>query len=423
MEQRHVAIIGGGQAGGRTAASLRDFGFDGSITLIGAEDELPYERPPLSKDALFGAAAAEPAYLFDADFYKANRIELLQGETVKRIDPSGSLILASGRTLQADRIVIATGARARQVHIEGMRAERVSSLRSIADARDLRSKFGKDRRVVLIGGGFIGLEVAAGAAQAGCRVTVVEARPRLLERALSPGTSALLLSLHESNGVTFRLGTDVVKVSHGERETQLVLADGSLLTADVVVVAVGAQPNAELAQECGIACSNGVDVDTDCRTSAANVWAVGDVAARVHDSFGRRVRIESWENAEVHAALAARSIAASWTQESSPRTPDSPAWFWTDQYNLNLQILGDVAGADQVVSRPASAGGGTLLFHFKAEKLCGAELVAAARDRTLVKKLLQQGWPQQPQTLGNSNLTLKQLVSGAQPSPTAAWRQ
>lgn len=423
---RHVAVIGAGQTAARSIAALREAGFDGALTLIGEEAELPYERPPLSKQALFGEAEPAASTLFDEPFYRANKVDLLLGRSVSAINAAtGEVRLAGGERLRADRILLATGARARSVAIAGVDANRVLMLRNLADARRLRERLSPPCRLALIGGGFIGLEIAAGAARRGCVVTVIEARPRLIERAVSPTVSALLRELHVAHGVSIRTDCRVTSARQGQSETELLLDDGSRCVADLIVVGIGAIPNAELAREAGVACGDGVEVDAGCRSSSPLVWAAGDVAARVHPFWQARVRFESWENAETQAALAARSIAASWTggtngtsgtnathgHDTAQAEAEPPPWFWTDQYDLNLQILGCVTDSNRVVTRRDGDGKASVIFHFRDERLRGAEMISAGKERPLVKKLLQAGWTLPPEQLADVGTPLKALLS------------
>ncbi|HEY4296988.1 MAG TPA: FAD-dependent oxidoreductase [Paraburkholderia sp.] len=411
---RCVAVIGAGQTAARSVSAMRDAGFDGTIVLIGDETELPYERPPLSKDALFAEAEPAPATIFDERFYQDHGVELRLGARALSIDAaSGDVTLQDGERIKADRILIASGARARAARIDGIDPQRILSLRTLADAKRLRAGLSKPCRVALIGGGFIGLEIAAGAARLGCAVTVIEARPRLIERAVSTHVSAWLDALHRSHGVTVKTACTIAAARQGDTEIELTLSDGTKCVADLIVAGVGAVPNAELAQAAGIACNNGIEVNAQCHTSAGIVWAAGDVAARVHGWWGTRVRLESWENAELQAACAGRAIAASWSDEAPAiDVVDAPPWFWTDQYDVNVQILGCVSGSDRIVTREGTAG--TLLFHFQRERLRGAELLGAARERPLIRKLLQLGWPLAADRLADTSMSLKECVAAAQ---------
>ncbi|WPB57163.1 NAD(P)/FAD-dependent oxidoreductase [Xylophilus sp. GOD-11R] len=412
---RHIAIIGGGQAAARTIAALRDGGYEGRTTLIGEEPDLPYERPPLSKDALCSGASASVPPMFDSAWYQERQVELRLGSRVEAIDAgSGRITLAMGSSLQADRIVLATGVRARRMTIPGVSDDRVLGLRSLADARRLRAALEAGRRVLILGGGFIGLEVAASAVRLGCQVTVVEARGRLLERAVSATTSALVSRLHGAHGVVVKRGCQVVSARQGHDEIEVVLSDGSTCVVDLIVAGVGAQANDELARAAGLRCGNGVEVDRHCRTDAERVWAVGDIACRRHDSWGAPVRIESWDNAEWQAAIAGGSLARSWSRESRLEPgADLPAWFWTDQYDLNLQILGEVTDADRTVTRPGRKEGESMAFHFRAGVLRGIELIACGRERVPARRLLQQGWSRPPEMLGDTGLSLKELSAMA----------
>jgi 3-phenylpropionate/trans-cinnamate dioxygenase ferredoxin reductase subunit len=411
---RHIAVVGAGQAAARTIASVREAGYVGAITLFGDEPELPYERPPLSKEALFGERDVRPATIFEESFYRSNQVDIVLNDAVRRFDPAdGRLWLSSGRSAKADRIVLATGARSRVAAIAGVDAERVFTLRTIADVRALKPRLFSGQRVVLVGGGFIGLEVAAGAVRLGCEVTVIESRPRLMARSASEKVSSLVRSLHAANGVIVKTGCTIESARQGRADTELTLSDGTTCIADVIVAGIGAMPNDDLARSAGIACGNGVDVNLECRSSSEIVWAVGDVAARYHSSWGARVRIESWDNAESQALRAGRSLAASWSKDARvlDAPPEQPAWFWTDQYDLNLQFLGCVTDSDQTVTRVDRQGNDSLIFHFQNKTLRGIELLSAGRERSLARRLLHEGWPLAPEKLGDTGLTLKELLN------------
>jgi 3-phenylpropionate/trans-cinnamate dioxygenase ferredoxin reductase component len=413
---RHVAVIGGGQAAARSIAAMRDAGFDGTVTLIGEESELPYERPPLSKEALFGAPALAPATIFKDAFYAERGVDLCLGRRVIAIDATtGAIDFEKGADLKADRILLATGARPRDLALPGVETGRISYLRNFADATRLRPLLEPPCRLVLVGGGFIGLEIAAGAAKRGCQVTVIEALPRLMQRAVSARVSEFVQDLHRAQGVSIKTGCTVTGARQGSSETELLLSDNTLCIADVIIAGIGAIPNVELAENAGIACNNGIEIAGDGRTSSDIVWAAGDVASRVHSFCGTRMRLESWENAEIQGGRAGRSIAASWSNNATPGPDaDSPPWFWTDQYDMNLQILGASGNADHFVVRGDKSGKGEIIFHFRGDRLCGAELISAGRERPIIKRLMQSGYSLPPEKLGDINIPLKELWNATQ---------
>ncbi|NIF76823.1 hypothetical protein F3J20_05320 [Paraburkholderia sp. Cy-641] len=410
-----VTVIGAGQAAARCISTMRHAGFDGGITLIGEETHLPYERPPLSKEALFGETGFKAPYVLDDSFYGDHEVDIELGKRVEAIDPgSGAVDLGNGLRIKSDRILIATGSRARTVSIPGVAPERILSLRNIEDAKRLKPLLDGRNRVVLIGGGFIGLEIAAGAIRRGCAVTVIEARPRLIERAVSPHVSTHLQRLHADNGVKFRFGVTIVSGRQGATETELMLSDGTSVVADVIVAGVGALPNSELADAAGIRCTNGISVDKNCRSSSGIVWAAGDVATRVHPWFGKDMRLESWESAENQARIAGLSIVASFVgTDAAEGEEEPPPWFWSDQYGLNLQILGCVCDSESSVRRMSDDGEKGTIFHFRGRDLIGAELISTGRERPLVKKLLQTGWPLPAEKLGDTGLSLKELLAAS----------
>ncbi|ALL68475.1 Ferredoxin reductase [Paraburkholderia caribensis MBA4] len=410
-----ITVIGAGQAAARSISTMRNAGFDGGITLIGEEPHLPYERPPLSKEALFSGADFQAPYVLEESFYVDNKVDLELGKRVEAIDAAtGDVALESGEQIKSDRILIATGSRARTASIPGVEPERILSLRNIEDAKRLKPLLSAGTRVVLIGGGFIGLEIAAGAIRQGCEVTVVEARPRLIERAVSPQVSAYLQRLHTAQGVSFKLDSTIVAARQGAAETELLLNDGTSIVADVIIAGIGAVANSELAAAAGIGCSNGIIVNKDCRTSSEIVWAAGDVATRVHPWFKKHMRLESWESAENQAQIAGNSIVASLAGNgASVGQEEPPPWFWSDQYDLNLQILGCVCDSDTSVRRMSDDGEKGMIFHFRGNDLTGAELIGAGKERPLVKKLLQSGWNLPAEKLGDESMSLKELLAAA----------
>jgi 3-phenylpropionate/trans-cinnamate dioxygenase ferredoxin reductase component len=306
VEERVFVIAGAGLAGGKAAETLRGEGFDGRVVVIGAEPERPYERPPLSKGYLLGTAPREEAFVHDPGWYAQNKVDLRLSTRAVGLDPAAHTVsLDGGEVLRYDRLLISTGARPRRLDVPGTDLAGVHYLRTLADADTLRAEVADGARVVVVGAGWIGLEVAAAARTHGADVTVVEADALPLRRVLGDEVAALFAGLHRANGVTLRLNSGVREFQgDGGRVTGVTLTDGTDLRADVAVIGIGVEPNIDLAVAGGLAVDNGVLVDAGLRTSARHVYACGDVANVDNPLLGQRVRVEHWANA-LHGGPAA----------------------------------------------------------------------------------------------------------------------
>lgn len=334
-------IIGGGLAGAKAAETLREEGFDGKITLLTAEPHRPYERPPLSKGYLLGSEEIESVYVHPESWYAAHDVELRTGARVTAIDPGAHTVSADGRQLGYDKLLLATGATPRRLDIEG--ADRVYYLRRIEDSRRLKEAFGAGGSVVIAGAGWIGLEAAAAARNAGCEVTVVEPQPGALHGMLGPELGAVFAGLHSSRGVTFRFGETLESAGDGFATT----SGGERLAADVVLGAIGAAPDDALAREAGLEVSNGVVADASLRSSSEDIFAAGDVVNSYRPLYQRRIRVEHWHNALHSGPVAAKSMLG---QDAEY---DPVPYFYTDQYDLGMECSGlpSPGSYDQVVYR------------------------------------------------------------------------
>ncbi len=343
-----VVIVGGGLAGAKTAEALRAEQHTGPIVLVSAEQHLPYERPPLSKEYLAGKQSLDDFTVHPRAWYSDNNVDLRVGVTATGIDTAlRSVTLSDGSAVGYSSLVLATGSRSARPPIDGADAEGVHYLRSIDDAAALSGAITDGTRVAVIGGGWIGLEVAAGARGRGAHVTVVEAADQPLKAALGPELGAVFAALHREHGVDLRLQATVAAVTtEDDRATGVRLGDGEQIPADVVLVAVGARPNTEQASEAGIAVEHGgVLVDAGLRTAAPGVYAVGDIAAAQHPLFGMRIRTEHWANALNQPAVAAANIRGGNAEYA--RLP----YFFTDQYDLGMEYSGHAEGYSRVVYR------------------------------------------------------------------------
>jgi 3-phenylpropionate/trans-cinnamate dioxygenase ferredoxin reductase subunit len=404
---RTVTIVGAGQAGARTAAALRKQGWQDRIVLLGEEADPPYERPPLSKEVLAKRADPLVGRIHAAEWYADNGVELRCGARVETVDAAaGRLTLADGTRVDFDVLVFATGCRARPLDCPGAELDGVLILRSADDARRLRPRLQPGARVVLVGGGFIGLELAASARTLGCEATVLEAQPQLLERALPERVADYMAARHRREGVDLRLGAGVAAFEgQGGRLTAVRLADGAALPADVAVVGIGALPNVELAQTAGLRCDNGILTDETCRV-ADGVYAVGD-CARFRDAWlGQPVRLESWENAELAPQAAAKAILG------RPEPYGGVPWFWTDQYDLNLQLLGLKRPVEREVVRGDPQSDSFVLFGLAEGRVATAALVNAGRERRPLKQIVEQRLTVDPDALADPAVPLKQLAKG-----------
>lgn len=366
---RTVVIVGAGQAGSQAAVSLRERGFPGRVILLGDEPSLPYMRPPLSKKFLTGEEGEAHLLLRPAAFYDSHRIECRTGECVEALEREGKrLRLASGERLAYDRLLLATGSRPRTLAVPGANLPGIHRLRTIGDSAKLRGAIAAGKRVVVVGGGYLGLEVAAAAASAGARVTVVEIADRLLARVTTPEIAAHLARLHRAHGVEILCGTRVTAFG-GREALASVETDRGTITADVAVVGIGAVPNDELARAAGLACEDGILVDEFARTADPCVYAAGDCTRHPNPLHGRLLRLESVQNAVDQASVAAANMAGGTLRYR--RVP----WFWSQQYDCRLQSAGLPEGYDAVEERGDRAAGRFALRYRRAGELVAVDAV------------------------------------------------
>ncbi|NMF89708.1 NAD(P)/FAD-dependent oxidoreductase [Aromatoleum petrolei] len=371
-----IVIIGAGHAGGTLAAVLRDQGHAGPITLIGEETHPPYQRPPLSKAFLKGSAEIPSLLLKNADFYRANDIALRLGQRVEAIDRGArSVTLDDGSVLPYDFLVIATGARPRRLPIPGAELANILTLRSIADGERLRDVLQPGRRLAVVGGGYVGLEVAASARALGLDVTVIEREARLLARVASEPLARFYERHHTQQGVHIVCDAQAARFEGTDAVEALCLADGRRIPCDVAIVGVGAQPNDELARAAGLQCENGIVVDQDARSSDPAIFAIGDLSWRPMPLYGNRMfRLESVPNALEQARLATCAILGK--ARPAPEVP----WFWSDQYELKLQIAGVPFDADRQVLRGNPDQGKFAVYHLWGERVVAVEALNSPLD-------------------------------------------
>lgn len=402
-----VVIVGAGQAGAWVAITLRDLDPDRPIVLIGDESHPPYERPPLSKAVLAGTAAIESAYIRPADYYAANNIELRLGQTVTGIDRAAKFIMfAGGETCDYGTLVLATGARARPLTVPGGDLPQVHTLRSFADADRIRPLLGPGRRVVAIGAGFIGLEFAAVAVEAGCAVTVLDAAPQAMGRVIDSAVASAITAGHEGRGVAFRLAVSIAAIEPAGDGVEIVLADGERIPADLVIAGIGSIPNTKLAEAAGLAVDNGIFVDEFGRTSDPDIFAVGDVTRHFNPLLARSLRLESWQNAQNQGIAVARVIAGS--TEPYAELP----WFWSDQYESNFQIVGVPEKWDRVVWRGEPLSGKFTACYMAGDRLVCANTMNNAREIRFLRQLILSGKAVSDDALADPATNLAVLVKG-----------
>ncbi|WAC49135.1 FAD-dependent oxidoreductase [Asticcacaulis sp. SL142] len=403
-----VVIIGAGHAGGSAAAFLRQYGYDGDITLIGAEAYLPYQRPPLSKAWLKGEAEEEDLYLRPASFYAEKNITLRLDTHVSMIDREAQQVeLNGGERVGYDHLILATGSTARPFTIEGADLTPYHQLHTLAHAEALKSAFQDGLRVGLIGAGYVGLEVAASARKLGCQVTVFEREARVLARVASKTLSAFFEKTHEVNGVSFCLSADISKLSPSDHGAIVHHADGTQSEFDLLLVGIGALPCDDLARACGLLCENGVQVDNEARTSDPHIFAIGDVTSRmVQPYYEGRYRLESVPNALEQAKQAAAAIAG-----SKPPAPEVP-WFWSDQYDYKLQIAGLIPPVSNTVVRGNPDDGAFSVFHLDDDhRLRAAECVNRPADFMAAKQLIAKGVALDPVVVADAAASLKPFLT------------
>ncbi|MBL8546493.1 MAG: FAD-dependent oxidoreductase [Hyphomonadaceae bacterium] len=408
-EIRRVIIIGAGQAGGETAQRLRQGGFEGEITLIGEEPTAPYQRPPLSKAYLKGDLDIDRLMLRPASVYAEERVALLTRTRAVWIDRANRKVrVEGGRELPYDALVLATGAKPRKLPLVGADLDGVYLFRTAADVDRVRERFASGAKLIVIGAGYIGLEVAAVARQCGLDVTIVETAVRPLARVTSPEVAGFFLDEHTRQGVRFVLGGQPAVIKGADRVTGVGLTDGAELPADLVIAGIGVTPDIAIAEQCGLTVGNGIITDRQCRTSDPNIFAIGDCAARpmVHYE-GRIARLES-----VHNAVEGAKIVAATLTGGKEHTEEAP-WFWSDQYDLKLQIAGLFHGHDHVVFRGVMADRAFAAFYYKGEKLIAVDAVNRPAEYLGAKMLIQTNRTLPPSVIEDMSRPMKELVASA----------
>ncbi|WP_322045046.1 NAD(P)/FAD-dependent oxidoreductase [Paraburkholderia sp. J67] len=403
MEAGHCVIVGGGHAVAQLTASLRQEGWTGPITLVSAETVLPYHRPPLSKAFLCGNDSDDTLLIRPREFYEKQAIDVRLGVRAQAIDRNARrLTLDDGTTLAWDKLVLATGAQVRRLNAPGESLANVFYLREIADVHALRAAVVPGARAVIVGGGYIGLEVAASLRKSGLEVTVLEAQPRVLQRVTAPEVSAFYTRVHEEEGV--RLLTNVaIEAIEGEgRVRSVLLRDGRRLDADLVIVGVGVLPATTLAEQVGLKVDNGIVVNEQARTSDPDIYAIGDCTRHFNPLYARWLRLESVQNANDQARTAALALCG------KPEPYRALPWFWSDQFDLKLQIAGLSEGFDDVVMRGDPRQGRSFAaFYYREGRLIAVDAINRPKEFMLSKRFLASQQSADPQRIADESIDIK----------------
>jgi 3-phenylpropionate/trans-cinnamate dioxygenase ferredoxin reductase subunit len=398
----HVVVVGAGQAGSSLVVKLRNSGFEGEITLIGAESAPPYQRPPLSKAYLLGDMTLDRLYLRPESFYADNNITLRLGTEVTGVDPVSKAVAIGEEILPYDELVLTTGSAPRRLPAAiGGDLEGVYTVRDLPDVDAMAPEFVEGKSVLIVGGGYIGLEASAVAAKKGLNVTLVEMADRILQRVASPQTSDFFRALHTDHGVKILEGVGLSRLTGEGRVSGAELADGTTLDVDFVIVGVGIVPGTALAETAGVALDNGIKTDAEGRTSVDGIWAAGDCASFPYKEG--RIRLESVPNAIDQAEVVAENIMG------AGKTYVATPWFWSDQYDVKLQIAGLNAGYDRVVTRDMGDAG-ISFWYYQGETLLAVDAANAPRDYMVAKRLIEAGKSPASDVVADPAVVLKDLL-------------
>lgn len=399
----HIIVIGAGQAGASLTAKLRTLGYTGDITLIGDEPVLPYQRPPLSKGYLLGDMTRERLFLRPEEFYANQNIGLRLGSTVTLIDPVAKTVSIGDETLTYDDLALTTGSTPHHLLASiGGTLKGVHVVRTLADIDAMEPEFAAGKNVLIVGGGYIGLEAAAVAAKLGLNVSLVEMADRILQRVAAVETSDYFRNLHAGHGVNILEGVGLDHLSGDDRVTKATLTNGDSLAVDFVITGVGIKPTTSLAESIGITLDNGIKTDAQGRTSAANIWAAGDCASFPYRDS--RIRLESVPNAIDQAEVVAENMLGA--TKAYIATP----WFWSDQYDVKLQIAGLNTGYDTVVTRAGDKPGAQSHWYYRSDTLLAVDAMNDARAYMIGKRLIEAGKSPAPEVIASPDTDLKVLL-------------
>jgi 3-phenylpropionate/trans-cinnamate dioxygenase ferredoxin reductase component len=406
-----MVIVGAGHSGGKAAAALRKYGWEGPITVIGNEPHPPYDRPPLSKAVLLGKKTTKECSFFSPTWYEQNHVELLLDSFIVELDRSTKQVkLVNGQTVPYERLLLATGATPNPLMVQGAHLSGVHCLRTVSDSENVARYLRKDQRIVVVGAGFIGLEVAAAAIELGASVTVLEAAPRALARSLPIEVSSTLVQVHLERGVDFRFGVSVNSIEGRTHVTGVCLTDETFLEADCLVYGIGVKPNAQLAQSAGLETGNGIIVDQYLRTSDPDIFSCGDVCSFFSNLYQIPLRLESWKNADDQATIAARNML------DHQVAYDEVPWFWSNQYDIALQVAGLPVLGETIATRTTDAA----KLYFSLDRrgmLLGISGLGPARaiaaDMRTAKSWLPARPILNPLALSDVNIPLAQLYNAS----------
>lgn len=407
MQHFDTLIVGGGHAGASAAAALRQLGYEGSVAIVGAEPVAPYERPPLSKDYLSGEKTFDRLLIRPEAFWAERNVELLLGRVAERVAPhEHQVTTADGETFTYGQLIWATGGRPRRLSCSGADLAGVHSVRTRADVDQMAAELDAVRQVVIIGGGYIGLEAAAVLTKLGKSVVLLEALDRVLARVAGEPLSRFFEAEHRAHGVDLRLGTAVDCITEeGGRASGVKLTDGQIIPAQMVIVGIGVIPAVEPLLEAGAAGGNGVAIDAHCRTSLPDIYAIGDCALHANRfAQGAEIRLESVQNANDQAKVAAKAIMG------DPAAYDAIPWFWSDQYDLKLQTIGLLTGHDSWVVRGDPASRSFSVVYLRGDVICAIDCVNAVKDYVQARRLIAEGVSIDSAALSDSDVALKDLA-------------
>lgn len=401
-----IIFIGGGQATGQAVASLQQEGYAGKLTVISDEPWLPYKRPPLSKLYLRGKKPRKMLFVRQEESYQKQNIEFILGQRAESIDTSEQTVrIENGQSLSYSQLILATGSRVRRLSVPGIDSNKVFYLRDIIDSDKMREALIASKKAIIVGGGYIGLEVAASARQLNTEITILEMEERILKRVTTTEMSSFFHNVHSNQGVKIHTNSRLQAIQDDGAQCQVKCADGSTMQADMVVVGAGIVPNMEIANASGIECNNGILVDAGCRTSAPNVWAIGDCTNHPCQHTGTRIRLESVPNAIEQGRVVAANIMG------KTKTHDAVPWFWSDQYDLKLQMAGFSETADCSVLRGSEEAKKFVRFHLRDSILVGVDAVNNPGEFLLCKKLIVAKAKLNPSQLADPATDLKNFLT------------
>jgi len=401
----NLVVIGAGQSAIQCITSLKKEGYEGSITLVGEEEHLPYQRPPLSKGFLDDSINKERLYFKKLDFFTENKIQLKLGISATSVDIENNLVnLSDEDKLHFDKLVFATGSRVRLLDFPGNDLDNIHYLRGLDDAENIKKGLEKSKHLVVIGAGYIGLEVAAIASEKGVKVSIVEMADRVMSRTVDPQISDYYLNLHQNNGVKFKFNTSLEEIKGQRQVESVVCSDGTSINTDMVIIGAGVIPNTEIAQNSGVSCENGILVDEFGRTNFKNVFACGDCTSHPNKLLNMQLRLESVHNAMEQSKAVAMSVL------DKPAEYSQIPWFWSDQYDHKLQIVGISGSHDTVTMRGSADASKFMLFYTRGEELVAVDAVNNPKDFLICRKLVANKVKIKTDMISDLNLNLNDLI-------------